>query len=124
VSPKEIIGAAGKLIADPDKWCQETLARRANGRPSASVFRAQQWDAIGAVYFSAGIEPTGYRITNNLTAALAGLNAAAHELHQMSTERVNDELGHRPVLEVMRRAWKQANDQDLEERWNDRRKAA
>jgi hypothetical protein len=115
VSPKEIIAEAGKLIADPEKWCQGAICRRRSGKPGRSIYSAEKWDAIGAVYYVADTEPHGYRLPHSVAAALAGISAAAYELHQMSTERVNDELGHRAVLEVMRRAWKQANDQDLDQ---------
>jgi hypothetical protein len=99
------ITEAGLLLKDKANWCQgcEALDRRGNEIKPTSV-RAVQWDAIGAICKAANCDFTKNNPNNfnEASAALAAAHSTANLLHKRSLERVNDDLGHDDVLEVLR----------------------
>lgn len=107
MKPLSIITEVGKILADRSRWCQGHLAVNKRGEP-CTPSRAKRFDPIGASYAVAGVklsDDSVNRHTNEHAAAVAIMQGAALRLHRMSLERVNDDLGHEAVLEVLRRAY-------------------
>lgn len=105
-----MIARAGKLLSDESCWTQEAMARTRTGRPT-SPLQGSRYDIIGAIYCVAGVSPSDQRVNvhlNNHAIALAHVQASATHLHRMSAERVNDELGHAAVMDVLRHAWRRS----------------
>lgn len=109
MSVRNLLGKSAALILEKGNWCQSDLALDVKGRPcSAHTRRARRWDAIGALYKTAGVSLSGTSDDATLIVALAHLDAAAVSLHRRTIMAVNDELGHEAVLECYRAAWRAA----------------
>lgn len=109
MAPADLILEAGKLLADPERWCQGALARDRRGTPVVPTSkRALKWDTAGAIYHAARTKPDDFdkpRLSD-VGGALAALQSAAHILHRKGHIAVNDELGHAAVLECLRLAYR------------------
>lgn len=91
--------AARNLIADPDHWTQNTLARNARHRAvGTGSLTATRFCAQGALLRIFGFEIDDYVRADGL------LTKAAYELFGMKYVTVNDYRGQRDVVAVFERA--------------------
>ncbi|MCA1841756.1 MAG: hypothetical protein LC792_00940 [Actinobacteria bacterium] len=96
LSTAEALRQARALIADPARWCQDEMARDANGRyadPTSPT--ARQWCATGAVIHICVATVPALTASRYLRAALGG---------NRHPEALNDYDGHAAVLEMYDRA--------------------
>lgn len=97
----EVLKNARDLISDPNRWCQQYHARKADGCPTSICSpEACRRCARGAV-LKAGrfdLKTTDY--------AMNRLYRAGHELFdsEISIAEINDEMGHEAILKCFDRA--------------------
>ena len=109
MAPIETITEAGRLIANPARWCQGALARTRSGIPVAPTStRAKAWDSIGAIYKVARCrlsDPASVSV-NTVGPVLGALEMAAGRLYRRGIVTVNDEMDHEAVMACFRLAYK------------------
>lgn len=111
LTPAETILAAGKLLANPARWCQGALARTAKGSSvDPTSKRARAWDLAGVTYHVVGVKPTEFKKDYHkvavVGAVLAELQVAAQRLYGTGYATVNDRMGHEQVMDVLRHAYR------------------
>ena len=110
-TPKQILTAARNLIADPEHWTRETVARDERGRPTEPYNpNACQFCALGALSavfyradpFNRTAEQVGEldRAHDRAKKALREAGASHFGVHSFTISRVNDELGHEATLKM------------------------
>lgn len=105
---RTIIHDAAQRITDPNRWCQGALARDKNGAEISPRRRgAKSWDVLGAVFKAARIEPDA-EDGPHCADVCACIDLAAQRLYKCPAETVNDVIGHRAVMDVLRLAWRMA----------------
>lgn len=98
MTPRELLVAARARVEDPARWTTGSPARDRRGSVTRSRYpQAVCWCATGAV-LSFGAAP--YIESYSLWV----LDDLAHSLYEMTTESVNDRLGHTAVLDLFDRA--------------------
>lgn len=111
---RNLLAKSARLVSKEENWCRSDLAVDVKGRPcSPHIKRARRWDAIGALYNSAGVAPSETIDHRGLIEALAHLDYAASLLHKRTIVGVNDDLGHAAVLDCYRAAWLRARRSSL-----------
>lgn len=101
---------AGRLIADPQRFCTGALARNRSGSPVLPTSpSAHQWDAAGAIMKILGAKITAKKDTpREIVHMLCELQLCATIVHRKALEAVADDLGHEAVLDVLRHAVRRA----------------
>jgi hypothetical protein len=89
-----IVQRARDMIANPDHWCQGSMARDARDKPTCAVRYATKHCAWGALYTSG--QPM------NVDHLFVGLCKKAVELYGQNRDLVgvNDVMGHAAVMKV------------------------
>lgn len=114
---RAVIKEMADLIGAPERWCQGHLALSKAGYPCEPV-RGKRWDALGAAYKVTHTRLSDQRPPGRcdpVGAAVAALNLAAYQMHRMGIQRVNDELGHAAVMDVLRKAWRLSYDEETDQ---------
>ena len=107
---RNLLAKSARLISEKENWCRSDLATDVKGRPcEPRIKSARRWDAVGALYNSAGILVRDTSDHKALMEALVHLDYAAGLLHKRTIIAVNDDLGHAAVLECYRAAWLASN---------------
>jgi hypothetical protein len=101
-TPKDVLVAARKLIEDPAHWTQGSYARDAAGnKVSENSPKATCWCTMGALYKVSGCHGV---FTGAGGRAIEVLARAAWDEYHRGVVVLNDQFGHKAVMQVFDKA--------------------
>ena len=103
---RQIIEMAGRRLQDKQHWCQGALARTKTGKPRRPV-GATKCCILGELYRQDDFNPDNPAITRTEAADRAAVICqwVAQKHYGMDAAQVNDQLGHAAAMDVLRKAW-------------------
>lgn len=106
----EDIVRVGKLLSDPERWTPDEIAVGSTGRPCRPLaVRARKWSVAGAVAKVCNWNLDDDPAANDFAKVYGHISLVAQGRHKKSVERVEQELGHAAVLEMLRHAYRTAS---------------
>lgn len=109
MTKEESLIRAGKIIADPSRWCQNACAVDKTGKEvEPCSARSVRWSGYGVIYHVYRLKVTEFNGSaakfNTVASLTALLDLCASRRFRKGLTTVNDQLGHAATLQLFRDA--------------------